>query len=62
MGNYDKISKSSSIRQIKGISVKTFHDRQTVIVSKYLKNRTRIIRFLKEQIDKYVNMVFNNEI
>lgn len=49
------------MRQVKNISAKTFHDRQTVIVSKYLKDRTKIINFLKNQIDKYVNMVFKDE-
>jgi len=58
--NYDEVSKSSSIRQVKGISVKTFHDRQTIIVSKYLKDRTKIVRFLKDQVGKYMSIVFNN--
>ncbi|MED7788889.1 LysR family transcriptional regulator [Francisella sp. 19X1-34] len=58
--NYDEISESLFMRQIKGISVKTFHDRQTIIVSKYLKDRTRIVKFLRDQIDKYINMVLKN--
>ncbi|QIW10875.1 LysR family transcriptional regulator [Francisella sp. LA112445] len=58
--NYNEISESLSMRSIKGISVKTFHDRQTVIVSKYLKDRAKIVRFLKDQIDKYINMVLKS--
>ncbi|MED7819911.1 MULTISPECIES: LysR family transcriptional regulator [unclassified Francisella] len=60
--NYDQILKLSSVRKIKGISAKTFHDRQAIIVSKYLKDRTKIMKFLKDQVDKYISLVLKGEL
>lgn len=57
LDNYDKIANSRLIKAVEGITTETFHARQTVIVSKYVKNRAKIISFLREQVDGFVKTV-----
>ena len=56
LDNYAKIS-NSSIISIDSITTETFYDMQAVIVSKHLRNRTRIIEFLRKQMNNYVSTV-----
>ncbi|QWU99136.1 LysR family transcriptional regulator [Francisella salimarina] len=56
LDNYAKIS-NSSIISIDSITTETFYDMQAVIVSKHLRNRTKIIEFLRKQMNNYVSTV-----
>lgn len=56
MDNYDQVF-DSPIIPLEGIETKTFYDKQAIIVSKYIENKTKVINFLKEQSDRYVKRV-----
>ncbi|AIT09459.1 LysR family transcriptional regulator [Candidatus Francisella endociliophora] len=56
LDNYNQII-DSSITALEGVTTETFHDKQTVIISKYIDNRTKIIEFLREQAAQYVKTI-----
>ncbi|MBY7734537.1 LysR family transcriptional regulator [Francisella philomiragia] len=56
LDNYSQISKSDIVA-LDNIISETFHEKVVVIVSKYISNKTKIIKFLRRQVDSYVNTI-----
>ncbi|APD42043.1 hypothetical protein BMT43_08500 [Francisella orientalis] len=56
LDNYAQIS-NSSIVAVDGITTEIFHDKQAVIVSKHVRNRTKLIEFLRKHAKNYVSTV-----
>ncbi|QUE31205.1 LysR family transcriptional regulator [Francisella philomiragia] len=56
LDNYAQIS-NSPIVAIDGITTETFHDKQVIILSKHVGNRTKLIEFLRKHAKNYVSTV-----
>ncbi|MEY8715879.1 LysR family transcriptional regulator [Francisella philomiragia] len=56
LDNYSQISKSNIIA-LDNIISETFHQKVAVIVSKHVSGKTKLIKFLRKQVDSYIKTV-----
>jgi len=60
LDNYAQIS-NSPIVAIDGITTETFHDKQVIILSKHVGNKTKLIEFLRKHAKNYVSTVLGQK-
>lgn len=53
---YEQILKLNII-PLEGVTTETLLDERTVIVSKYLENKTKLVKFFRKQAEEYINTV-----